>query len=120
MIFEAMKHCNTLVYLPRDSMLVFQSLRKMNVISSECLKEDSISSATYTIVIDDFRQKLAMAAEGESSITQEISVNWSKFAIMVYIAGRNEESQGYLSLYIYNRSDWMVRARHEISVKVKK
>ena len=90
----------------------------MNVISSGKLKEESISSATYTIVIDDFRKKLAEATVGEDSNTEEFTVNWSKFDIKLYIAGKNEESKGYLSLYLYNRSDWMVRARYEFSVKV--
>ena len=90
----------------------------MSLISSGKLQEDSVSSATYTIVIKDFRQKLAMAAVGESSITEKFTVNWSKFDIKLYIAGKNEESLGYLSLYLYNRSDWMVRVRDEFSVKV--
>ena len=80
--------------------------------------EDSISSGTYTIVIDDFRQKLARAAVREYSTTQEFTVNWTKFYIMLYIAGRNGDSQGYINLFLHNRSDWMVRASREASVKV--
>ena len=90
----------------------------MNVISSGKLKEESISSATYTIVIKDFRKKLAAATVGESSTTEKFSVNWSKFYIELYIAGEDEESQGYLGLFLYNRSAWMVRARYDVSVKV--
>ena len=100
--------------------MVFQSLQlsKMNVFSSGKLKEESTSSATYTIVIDDFRRKLAVATVGERSTTEKFTVNWSKFDIRLYIAGKNEESQGYLSLHLHNRSDWMVRASREASVKV--
>ena len=90
----------------------------MNVISSAKLKEESISSATYIIVIKGFRKKLAEATVGEYSITKQFTVNWSKFEIGLYIAGENEESQDYLSLFLSNRSDWMVRARQEVSVKV--
>ena len=90
----------------------------MSVISSGKLKEESISSATYTIVIDDFRQKLATDSVGNRSTTRQFSVNWSKFDIRLYIAGRNGESQGYLSLFLHNKSDWMVRASREASVKV--
>ena len=92
----------------------------MSVISSGKLQEESISSATYTIVIKRFRKKLARAAVEERSTTQEFTVNWSKFDIRVYIAGEDEESQCYLSIFLNNRSDWMVRAREEISVKVRK
>ena len=90
----------------------------MNVISSGSLKEESNSSATYSIVIKDFPEKLAQSAVGEKSTSEEFSINWSKFAIKLYIAGLNEESQGYLSLFLYNESDWMVRARREVSVEV--
>ena len=91
----------------------------MNVISSGSLKKESNSSATYTIVIKDFKKKFAEATVGEFSTTEEFSVNWSKFSIRLYIAGDGvEERQGYLGLYLNNRSDWRVRAKDEISVKV--
>ena len=98
--------------------LVFQSCRKMNVISSGSLKEESNSSATYTIVIDDFNEKLAKSAVGDTSASQEFSINWSKFSISLFIAGKTEESRGHLSLFLNNKSDWMVRANFEIFVKV--
>ena len=90
----------------------------MNVISSGKLKEESISSATYTVVIKDFKKKLAEAKFGQFSTTEEFSVNWTKFKIRLSIAGEREKDKGYLSLFLYNGSDWMVRARQEISVKV--
>ena len=90
----------------------------MNVISSGSLKEESNSSATYTIVIKDFQEKLAKSAVGGNSATEEFSINWSKFSIKLYIAGQNEASQSYLSLFLRNESDWMVRAGFEFSVKV--
>ena len=92
----------------------------MNVISSGKLKEESISSATYTVVIKDFKKKLAEATVGEFSTTEEFFVNWTKFKIQLSIAGEKEEDKGYLSLFLYNGSDWMVRARLEVSVKVLK
>ena len=90
----------------------------MNVISSEYLKEESCSSASYTIVIDDFKEKLARTKRGKVSTTEEFHLNWSKFNIALYIAGNKKKNEGYLSLFLHNRSDWMVRARKEISVKV--
>ena len=93
----------------------------MNVISSSYLKKEgnSSASATYIIVIKDFKKKLAKTAVGKrSSSTEEFYVNWSKFSILLYIDGWKEESKGNLSLFLYNRSDWMVRGRFEVSVKV--
>ena len=90
----------------------------MNVISSGKLYEESISSGMYTIVINDFKKKLAIATVGEVSTTEEFSVNWTKFKILLYIAGEREQDKGYVSLFLYNGSDWMVRVRQEISVKV--
>ena len=92
----------------------------MNVISSGKFQVESIFSGTYTIVIDDFRKKLAAATVGGCTTTEEFTVNWTKFHIEFYIAGGNKEYKGYLSLFLHNRSDWMVRARMKISVKVNK
>ena len=89
----------------------------MNVISSGNLKKESNSSGTYTIVIDDFKKKVAKSAVGERSTTEEFCINWSKFSIRLYITG-DKENQGYLSLFLHNKSDWMIRARFEVSVKV--
>ena len=58
----------------------------MNVISSGYLKEESNSSATYTIVIKDFQEKLAKSSVGEKSTSEVFNVNWSKFSINLYIA----------------------------------
>ena len=80
--------------------------------------EDSISSGTYTIVIDNFKKKLAKAKAGERSSTEKFSVNWSKFTITLYINGNRENSRGYVSLFLFNKSDWMVRVKDEISAKV--
>ena len=93
----------------------------MNMMSSGELKEESISSATYTIVIEDFKKRLAKAIVGEYSVTDEFYVNWSKFCIELYLAGEVRHRRvrdASLSLCLSNRSDWMVRARQEISVKV--
>ena len=92
----------------------------MNVISRGYLTEESCSSAIYTIVINDFKKKLAIATVGEVSTTEEFSVNWTKFEIRLYIAGEREQDKGYVSLFLYNGSDWMVRASGEVSVKVNK
>ena len=89
----------------------------MNVISSGSLEETN-SSATYTIVIKDFQEKLAKSSVGEKSTSEVFNVNWSKFSINLYIAGMNEESRGYISFFLNNKSDWMVRARREVSVEV--
>ena len=62
----------------------------MSVISSSYLKKEGNSSApaTYIIVIEDFKKKLAKTAVGKrSSTTEEFYVNWSKFSILLYIDG---------------------------------
>ena len=90
----------------------------MNVISSQYLKEESHFTATYTIVIQHLRKMLAKSTVGEGSRTEEFYVNWSKFSIELFIAGLYDESQGYLNLYLINKSDWTVRTKFEVSVKV--
>ena len=88
----------------------------MNVISNGYLKEESNSSATYTIVIHDFKKKLAMATVGKYSSTVEFYVSWTTFPIKLYVAGVTEGNN--MSIFLQNKSDWMVRARFEVSAKV--
>ena len=90
----------------------------MNMITRGDWTEDSISSGTYNLFINNFRLKIGWATVGKRSTTEEFSVNWSKFSIKLYIAGDSEESRGYVSIFLLNKSDWMVRIRDEVSVKV--
>ena len=88
----------------------------MKVISSVDLIEESNSSATFTIVIDDFQKKLAEATVGIKSDEEEVYVNWTKLNLVLFIADRKGRGVG---IFFQNRSDRMVRARYEISVQVK-
>jgi len=89
----------------------------MKMISMEKLTEESSNSATYVIEIQDFRKKLVMAQLGKEVNTKEFYINWSSFKIGLYIAGESRSSKDHLGVSITNCSDWMVRARREISVK---
>ena len=92
----------------------------MSVISRGYLTEESRSSAIYTIVVDDFKKKLAKATVGEGRKTEEFSVSGSKFLIQLYIAGIDSSVKRHIGLVLYNKSDRKVWIRKEISVKVNK
>ena len=92
----------------------------MDIISSGNLNKESVSSAIYTIVIDDFKEKLDVATMEQFSITEEFTIKKSIFDIEVNITNGDKESEGYLGLFLCNQSNWIVRAKMEISVKVNK
>ena len=61
-------------------------------------------SVTYLIEIGDFRRKMIKARVGEMVESKTFHVNWSKFSVLVYIAGKKEDSRGHISLYVRNES----------------
>ena len=91
----------------------------MDIISSGNLNKESVSSAIYTIVIDDFKEKLDVATMLQFC-TEEFSMSNSDFLIVINITNGDKESEGYLGLFLCNQSNWIVRANMEISVKVNK
>ena len=88
----------------------------MSVISMH-LKDVERTSATCVIDIKDFRQKLAETQYGESVSTEKFYINRSKFSLIILIAGDTKKSEDYISLYMVNHSDWMVRFASTVSVK---
>ena len=78
--------------------------------------KDFVSSATFIIEIKDFRKKLAETPVGDKIPSIEFFVNKSRFTIDLYIAGK-KNSKDYISVYLKNHNDWMVRARRTISIK---
>ena len=45
------------------------------------------------------------------------SISWSTFKVGVYLRGADEDSREHLSVYLYNESDWLVKAEYEIRVR---
>ena len=87
----------------------------MNIISNQYLREEKKGSAVYTIEIRNFLRKLSQCRIGSKVSTEMFYVNLSKFSIDLYIAGDRVED--HLGIFLTHHSDWMVRARADVSVK---
>ena len=87
----------------------------MNIISNQYLRDEKKGSAVYTIEIRNFLRKLSQCRVGSKVSTEMFYVNLSKFSIDLYIAGDREED--HLSVFLTHHSDWIVRARADVSVK---
>ena len=87
----------------------------MNIISNQYLREEKRGSAVYIIEIRNFLRKLSQCRIGSKVSTEVFYVNLSKFSIDLYIAGDRVED--HLSIFLTHHSDWMVRARADVSVK---
>ena len=91
----------------------------MSVISREYIKEASGCSLTYMIEINNFREKLREAKRGEKVETEVFTISWSSFKVGVYLLGSDKHSQDHLSVYLYNESDWLLKAEYKIVVKTR-
>ena len=87
----------------------------MNVISNQYLREEKKGSAVYILEIRNFLRKLSQCRVGSKESSEMFYVNLSKFSIDLYIAGDRVED--HLSIFLTHHSDWMVRARADVSVK---
>lgn len=72
---------------------------------------------TYIIEINNLRQKLKEAKTGEKIETGVFSISWSTFKVGVFLRGADEDSRDHLSVYLYNESDWLVKAEYQVRVR---
>ena len=91
------------------------------VISKECLLSEDLEekSGTYRIEIRNFLNKYRNAKKGQEVSTEKFILSWSEFSLQLYIRGDNQSSGRYLSLFLVNHSNWMVRAGLDVHVKGK-
>ena len=90
----------------------------MSLITREIRGADKDSQTlTYIIDINNFRQKLKDAKTGEMIETGVFSISWSTFKFGVFLRGADPDSSDHLSVYLYNESDWLVKAEYKIRVR---
>ena len=89
----------------------------MSVISREYIENATDCSLTYMIEITNFPKKLSKAKRGEMVETEVFTISWSSFKVGVYLVGSDEHSQDHVSVYLYNQSNWLLKADYRISVK---
>ena len=72
---------------------------------------------TYIIEINSLQQKLKDAKTGEMIETGVFSISWSTFKVGVFLRGADQDSRDHLSVYLYNESDWLVKAEYQVRVR---
>ena len=82
----------------------------------ESVRMKSESCAAFTIEVKDFPIKLSKAKLGEKMETSPVVISWSTFTIGVYLRGESPSAEDHISVFLFNESDWLVKATYKISV----
>ena len=75
------------------------------------------NSHTCGFIIKDFSEKMKKAQPGKTFMSEEFNINFAKLRVDLYLAGDFSSASDHLSLTLNNKSDGMVWACLEISVK---
>ena len=89
----------------------------MSLITREYIKDAAETTLTYMIEINNFKKKLKEARSRIMAETEIFTLSWTSFKVGVYLQGADQDSKDHLSVYLYNESDWMVKAEYKIRVK---
>ena len=89
----------------------------MSLITREYIKDAAETALTYMIEINNFQKKLKEARSRVMAETEIFTLSWTSFKVGVYLLGSDQDSKDHLSVYLYNESDWMVKAEYKIRVK---
>jgi len=82
----------------------------------ESVKIKSETCLAYSIELTDFTTKLSKAKLGEKMETSPLVISWSTFTIGVYLQGENQDAEDHISVFLFNESEWLVKATYKISV----
>jgi len=89
----------------------------MSLISREYIADAGEDSLTYMIEISNLQKKLRESKIGEKVETEVFTLSWTSFKVGIYLHGADRDSKDHVSLYLYNESDWLVKAEYKIRVK---
>ena len=81
----------------------------MSTLTTEWQLKTGENSIKYTVVVENFRQKIATFKAGRSIWSKDFKVGRSVFCLSIYPSGEKRNST-YVSVYLYNKSDWDVFA----------
>ena len=82
----------------------------------ESVRMKNESTLLYTLELKDFTSKLRKAKIGDKMETSPAVVSWSTFTIGVYLRGESSAAEDHISVFLFNESDWLVKATYKISV----
>ena len=82
----------------------------------ETVKMKSETSLVCTIELPDFADKLSGAKLGQKMESRPLEISWSTFTIELYLRGESKGAEDHISVFLFNESEWMVKATYKISV----
>ena len=85
------------------------SLTKMSALTTEWQLKTGENSIKYTVVVEDFRQKINSFEAGRSIFSKKFKVSRSVFQLGIIPSGRTRNSRD-VGVSLYNVSDWDVLA----------
>ena len=89
----------------------------MSGLTDEWQLKTSENSIKYMIDIDKFDKKIKSFRNGREIHSKNFKLGRSTLCIKIYPAGNSAESKGFVSVYIFNRSEWRVKAKATISIE---
>ena len=82
----------------------------------EELVQLSDSSLTCSLQLTDFPYRLSQSKVGEKLESSPLVISWSTFTVGVFLRGESSEADHHVSVFLFNESDWLVKAEYKISV----
>ena len=82
----------------------------MSDLTDEWQLKTSENSIKYTIDIDKFDKKIKSFRNGREIHSKNFKLGRSTFCIKIYPAGQSAENKGFVSVYIYNKNEWRIKA----------
>ena len=74
------------------------------------------STVIFTVELKDFLSQLSKAKLGAKMETSPAVVSWSTFTTGLYLRGESGAAEDHISVFLFNESDWLVKATYKISV----
>ena len=74
------------------------------------------SCVTFNLELKDFTSKLSRAKPGDKMETSPAVISWSTFTTGVYLKGESRAAEDHISVFLFNESEWLVKATYKISV----
>merc|ERR1712013_243143 len=96
---------------------ILNKTRKMSGLTDEWQLKTSENSIKYMIDIEKFDKKIKSFRTGRDIHSKNFKLGRSTLCIKIYPAGQSAENKGFVSVYIYNKNEWRIKAKATISIE---
>lgn len=89
----------------------------MSSLTSEWQLKTSENSIKYIVDINNFDKKVKTFRPGREIYSKDFMIGRSTFYILIYPGGETADSKDYVGIFLFNNSDWRLRATVSISIQ---